>query len=331
MANVTYTFKDMNNVDDPLAVGTPVPKIRELVYTEVSRLVNVDPGNDNFARLRKGTALRLAGNYTSMFANDNTFLVVEGLGLKRFWPTTNTTTLLKNLTSGAPMAFADTPIGVFFTNGSDIGMVANDVAESMPIPDTTVFFDDVSVPSYKVPVPPGQFVQWFNGTLFTLAFEDGASWLYHTDGYALEVDERENYFQFPGVPKMLIAIDPGGLFVSCGEKTVYLRGDGADSFQETPIAPYPAIPHTAIVCKAEQFNIEGISGEVAIWASTRGICLGTSDGQLINLSQGKVSYQPGKTGAAIIRELNGDIHYVLSMQDTEKEYNAYIPRNITVG
>lgn len=329
MSNITYKFYGMNNVDDSASVGAPVPKIRDLVFTEVVRLTNVDADNNGIVKRRQGRTLLKAGNFSSMYANDDIFVAVSGYELLQVWPATATTTLLKTLISPNVMDFTETPVGIVFTNGEDIGVINNGSVEDIPEVAKYLSENPVPVPSNKVRVPPGQFVAWFNGMIYVLAFEFGESILYHTDGYSLELDDLENYFRGLGRPKMLAAVD-SGIYVSTGDTTVFLSGDGPEDFQERLVAHYPAIPHTSKTCKAELFNIDGVHGTVVVWASTRGICLGANDGQFINLSQGKVSYQPGKVGTAIIKELNGIVQYVVSMRNPSADYNKYTPKDVVI-
>jgi hypothetical protein len=103
---------------------------------------------------------------------------------------------------------------------------------------------------------------------------------------------------------MLQAVS-GGLWISDSESIYFLKGEIIPSQQEMPIqvkmAEYPAIEGTATKVQGSRIG-EGIPGIVVVFTSEEGICIGTEDGKLINITEKKIDLPSGLTGGGLYKD-----------------------------
>ena len=115
----------------------------------------------------------------------------------------------------------------------------------------------------------------------------------------------------------------GGLWVSTDKMICFLRGTANDDFAYEEKANYPAIPHAYGMTYGEKLTGLELADKVAVFGTRQGICVGTADGQLINLSKEKVSFNTGVDGSIMVRESDGNTHIVLSLDPSIKAFNPY--------
>lgn len=325
MPTTTYTFTGMNNVDDPANVGSPVPNIRQLIFTEMSAMVNADPDNHGGCALRPGQVSVSATATHSGWANPynpQEMLCVQGTDLKRLWPDGSLTTIRSRVTAGLRMAFCQVNDVIAYSNGIEQGIIeqGQDTAQFIPLD------------PFKLPMVAGQFLEWYNGRLYALK----NNVLYCSDsldtpGGIESMDERQNVVAvFDGMGTMLQRVD-NGLFVASGKETFFFQGadpwiDGG--FDQRSIAPYGAIPYTSVPVKADLLGIDGLNGWACIWTSERHVCIGGNSGFFLPVE--KLALKAGKEGAAVLRERNGTAHYLAVTRDTTGEYNQWQAPKIEV-
>lgn len=309
-----YRFLGMNNVLPPSEVGRPD---KNGVFREVVQIVNADPDEKGALSLRPGRNLGLPGiGCHSGWSNGREAYFVEGTALKRFYPPDSSAIVRLGLTPGLAMAFCQVNDVIAYGNGKERGVL--ETGQDMP----------AFVPNdpHKEPMVAGSLLAFFNGRLY--AARDKV--LYCSDsldvpGGIESMDERFCVVAvFASTIRLLQPVE-GGLFVSDSDETFFLSGTDpqAGEFRQRLVAPYPAIQGTAVGVKADQLRIDGLSGLVALWTSEQGICLGTSDGQMINLSEGTVAIDPGRQGAAILRRNKGQAHYLTVMRDPQPTANSF--------
>lgn len=331
MRNATYTFLGANNVDDPADVGAPLDS-RELVFTEVVKLVNVDPDNRGGAALRPGreqasVATGLHSGWSDPHTPDIGYFV-NGTFLNRVDAAGALTIVKYDLIPGRHVTFCQINDALVYSNGLQFGVIENG-ADTPPFTPTAPF---------KVRMVAGSAMEFYNGRLYTLVDNyDGTpgcalicSDSLDTPGGIESMDTRQNIVGvFRGAGKMVCRVeskDGGGLFVSAGDETFWLAGrdavlEGGFAAQES-VAPYAAIPGTARAIKGELLK-GNLSGNACIWASTRGVCVGAAGGVFLNVSEKKVSYPDGQVGTAVVREENGLVHYVFVLQGAGTAYNTF--------
>ena len=142
---------------------------------------------------------------------------------------------------------------------------------------------------------------------------------------ALSDDEDKRFsivISLDSMITMILRVD-GGLYVGSTTELHYL--DGTDpqegGFQDVWALPYGVILGTGIRVKGEIAPVAGMQGNCCIFASQRGIIIAGPGGNIFNLSQGKVSYEYGLTGKAMVREKNGLVHYLFTTSKTNPAYN----------
>jgi len=123
-------------------------------------------------------------------------------------------------------------------------------------------------------------------------------------------DLSRNYLPFEDRVSMLRPLPAGGMWVSTGKQTFFLPGTNPRETGPLKKADYPAIEHTDALIDLAKIGAGEMSGIGAIWTSTEGICIGSSDGQMINLTQRRISYPRSIFGAGICF----DDRYVATLQ-----------------
>lgn len=330
MPTVTF-FKTygMNNVDDPKDVGAPVPKIKQLIYTEGVLFENVDPNNNGGCSLRKGRETVYNGAPHSGWGNGNEAYFVENGQLKRFFPDNTATVIREAVAADRRMVYCQVNDIVVYSNGAQWGILEKGVDVPPFVP---------TLP-FKERMVAGEFIEYYNGRLYALKnLEElpGQSALYCSDsldvpGGIESMDERFNIVAvFDGTGSLLLAVDDG-LFVAAGNETFFFLGADpvVGGFDQRSKALYGAIPHASVSFKAELLGIDGVTGTAGMWASERNICIGGNGGFFLELD--KIAIQPGTEGAGILREQNGVAHCLFTVCNvTDEKYNAFQPRAIDV-
>lgn len=343
MAEITYTFKGMNNVSDPADVGAPDPKRRDLLFTEGVLLSNVDMDDNGGVSLRPGRiAVSNGAGYHSGWSNPNgteAYYVKAGV----LWRMTATVagnppvatpafTLIRSGLSNNPMNFVQINDVVRYSNGTQCGVIEGGVH-------TTPFTPTMQ---FKAPMVAGKYEEFYNGRLYALVDQyDGITGcaLICSDpmdvpGGIESMDERTNIVAvYSGAAKGICRVDDG-LFVSAGEETFFHGGGDPfldDGFNQKSVAPYAMVPGTVRHVRAEILGVDGLKGWACIWASTRGVCVGGNGGYFVNMTHEKVSYPAGTSGTALVREQGGVVHYLFVLQSpAASAYNAFLPRSVEV-
>ena len=98
----------------------------------------------------------------------------------------------------------------------------------------------------------------------------------------------------------------GGLWISDEEAIYFLGGEIVPTVLEMPKqikkADYPALEGSAIKISAGLVGIDGLSGIVAVFTTSEGICVESDDGNLINLTEKKIDLPSGLTGAGLYKD-----------------------------
>jgi hypothetical protein len=322
MGTVSYRFTGINNVEDPVGVDN----------TEAVSIVNADPDYEGNLSLRPGQLTVLAGSYHSGWSNPynpREGYFINGTLLNRLNLNGSITPVRFDMIPNIPVAFCQVNDVVAYSNGLLFGVIENGV-------DTVPFFP---VDQFKERMVAGTFMEWYNGRLYALVDNYAG-----TPGCALicsdamdvpggieSMDTRQNVVAvFEGKGAGMIRIesrDGGGLFVGTDRESFWLDiddpvADGGIKSQKS-VAPYGMIPGTILPVKAELLGIQGLMGNACLFATPRGICAGGNGGFFSNLTEKKISYQPGERGCAVLREVAGLVHYLLVMQGTGDAYNPF--------
>jgi hypothetical protein len=151
---------------------------------------------------------------------------------------------------------------------------------------------------------PGQLIEFFNSHMFIAT--DNVLW--YTKPYAFGlVDYRERYIQLPGRITLLKAVDDG-LYLSAAGATYFLKDPCTPNMVLTPVLPYAAIEGAALTIPDKK------EIEVA-WMSERGIVVGSTGGQVKNITEERIAVDTHTRGCLGVVEYNGDKRFIMISQD----------------
>lgn len=345
MPEVIYKFRGMNNVDNPAEVGAPASQTRGMtIFTEAVKLINIDPSKKGGGPLRVGRSLVLAvAGLDSGWSDPYVYNPTEGYFtngplLNRIDANGNISTIRYDMIPGLKVIFVQVNYVTVYSNGIQWGVIENGVDTAPFYPPATVLNQlGVYIPSYKERMVPGKFLEYFNGRLYALVdnYQGRACALICSDplmvpGHIESMDTRNNIVAtFDGEGTMLARIEAesgSGLFVGTTLETFWLSMQDAVAYEGVSayasVAPYGVVPGTVQPIKAERTALKSTSN-LQMWSSTRGVCVGGTGGMFINMTQDTVSYPPGQVGTAIVREQDGEVHYICSMKQPGTTYNAW--------
>lgn len=290
-------FNGINNVSDP----------HDLDAKDLVEAPNIDIDNKGKAKRRTGYTKQFtpSGRLHSMWSNDRICLFVDGDTLKSLDTAYNATTIRSNVSS-LPMDYVDVNEVVYYTSASVNGYVKNGVDNA---------YVDSGLNYMEVP-KKGQHIEFYNGRIYISQGHD----LWYTVGYtfesALRIDMRNGVMPFKDEITMIKAVDDG-LYVSIGaigdrSSVIFLTGQGPEDFIYKVVADYGAIEGTAIKPRSA-FVGDGIEGSTVIWASRKGICLGSNGGRFANLTAGRYEVTDNRYGAGYFRLRNGLPQYIATL------------------
>ena len=143
-----------------------------------------------------------------------------------------------------------------------------------------------------------------------------------------------SFFQF-ATDITMIAKTKTGLFIGCEDRTHCLLGTKPEEMQSLDVGT-GAIPGTLAYCNNIIELGDTISPpekkheSVPVWVSEEGIVAGNPVGRLFSLSQGKVKFSPGKEGASLYRQKNGDFQFLTSFYNGPDESSIGMNDDATV-
>lgn len=172
------------------------------------------------------------------------------------------------------------------------------------------------------------FLEFYNGRVYNLISSEGKAVLYFSDMWSADsMDERKCILAvFESTPTMLSRTDDG-LVVGTQNQIVYLQGNDpvGGSFKQTIVALYGAITNTVVRINGDKIESAKMQGRVSVFTTKQGICVVGNGGSFINLSLTNFSFPWSNQGAAFIREQEGQVYYVVSMNNaTNDPYNAEV-------
>lgn len=324
MSVVTYKHYGRNSVEDVLNVGAPVPKIRQLIFTEAADLVNADPDNDGGCSRRSGYVQRYVGDVRTMFANDDIFLFQEGATLRRFDVATYGATFLNlSLNPAVDANFCDVNGLIVYSDGTLIRKVYQGVDHGL-----TATTED-----FKEATPAGQVMAEFYRKILVGVGEV----LCVTDPDTVDyMDSRLCRFPLGGTITMIGPVDDGVYVSMVGRGTYFLVGGNQMEWSQPrnvrKVADYPAIPGTLVRMKAEKTGLEKVDGNLIMFATPRGYCYGLNGGVLLNATMDKVC--PGDefvSGTAILREQGRLRHYLTVLRTAAGLFHGEVVNTRTQG
>ena len=211
-------------------------------------------------------------------------------------------TSIRNVTQNARMSYIRDTNGakdvIYYSNGYEIGKIIDKVSYSW---DLGTYVGATTRKTFSAP-PVGHLLEVRSLRMFVA--KDNILWYSEPSAYN-QFRLAANYFIFPSRIRMVQAVD-SGLWVSDSENIYFLNGEIAPTMQEMPVqrkkADYPAIEGTAVKVPGSRIGNGEMQGIVIVFIIPKGICIGSGDGQLINLTERKIDLPLGLTGAGFYKD-----------------------------
>ena len=284
-------FSGVNNVDEMYRL---FPEIVEHSYVYPLREANNVLIDNTFAlKSRPGYASVLTGaDIHSLWSDGKRCFFVDGATLYEMDLAYNKK-VITTVTVGARISFAVANDRYYWTNEREIGYIRGSANNALMVPGR----------EFKQPLPAGSHIEYFMGCLFVSV----RNVLYISDPLCDYYDTRKGYRIFADDITMIRAVDDG-LYIS-DEKVHFIKGKGNDEFKKDEADPEPAIPFTDLRTSAKSMGY-GSPGDVAVWTSESGICVGDNSGTVKNLTEDRYHMNSYGGGAAFVRDENNVKHYI---------------------
>ena len=155
---------------------------------------------------------------------------------------------------------------------------------------------------FLVPLPPGDFVRWHNGRLFTakngaLFFSEALRPHLHNPAYGV--------IPFSGYIAFVESVGDG-LYVGDSRGVWFLSGTDPTKFEQRRVSTCRAVARSSIMVPPEHFPPKQVPAEppVAVWLSTSGYVVGMPGGTTVELQPDRLKVPSGLTGrsAFLLRE-----------------------------
>lgn len=143
------------------------------------------------------------------------------------------------------------------------------------------------------------------------------NYLYHSESFHFNWWKLGgNRFKF-ATNGVLLAKVWSGLFVGCEDRTKFMKGTEPEKMQEMDVGAgavsrKPAYCNNIIELGDTISPPEKKHHSVPVWVSKEGFVAGNPAGRLFSLSQRKVKFSPGATGAMLYRMKNGQFQVLSS-------------------
>ena len=282
------TTSGLNNVLEP----------HRLQYGEdggcpLAQAVNVIVDDGGGVRVRYGLSSKVSGPCHSLWSwGPYCFFVSEG-ALYRY--TTSGTAVLVHASCGDfPMYFEEFGGKIYCSNGVFRAILYDEMIESWNASVPTQFASDTRT----LGLP----------TSFTKICRH-AGRMYLVDGSYLWETEPSN----PGCVDLgagymtvgegitdIISVR-GGIYLSTATRTYFLSGSSKADFLPLDAHPSPIVPGTCTKITADQVGDGGmVQGVAAIWTSREGVCVGSEDGKVTNVTSRRIVFNKAVSGSATV-------------------------------
>lgn len=174
------------------------------------------------------------------------------------------------------------------------------------------------------PAPAGHIVEIHSGISYVV--DGNVAW--YSDPYSVERFRRaeSRFLQFPNRIQLFGSVG-NGIYVATESGTWFLQGHEPTSFRAHQVLSYGAIEGTAVKIDVEEEVEEGESKgsnqPALMWTTESGIVLGTSNGQVKNITENKYGFPGAQRGASIVKTTKGFTQLVTALQGTGSAPNKY--------
>lgn len=280
---------------------------------------NIDLDDSNQPRRRRGYKRVATGSYHSLTTVGDRTLVVRDGDLARVYPDYSVTVLRSDV-GPSRVVFVDVAGTTYFASRvssgkilpddtvQDWGAVTSAGKWHSPVVNPTSTLPDLNG-KLLGPPPMAEHLALFNGRIYLA--HDNVIWM--TELYLYDyVDRTRNFLQFESKITGLIAV-ADGIYVGTATAVWFLQGSQGQ-MQRTRMTPKGMIEHTATTIPAEALALqEPTFGEVAMFTSPSGICVGLASGTCFSLTRDKFELPDAIRGAAMHRREDGTDYYISAL------------------
>ena len=279
---------------------------------ELAEAVNVSIDDRGLPSLRNGSSPVAAGEYHSLFCGGgDCFAILEGVSsaaIVKIDTDLTMSVVRSGLSKGLRIGFAQTNTDTFYSNGVQNGFIRNGV--NYPWPVQTYRGPDADV-DFATSVPVANHIAFLQGGKCVISVGQHLFINHEPFKYGLFAPA----LGFIGFESDVSMICPAksGFFVSDQRQTWFFRkvDGGWYRYRQELVDTAPVIEWSLA---NEEILLSDIginsSGFGHVWASQEGICLGTEDGTVINLTKEKIKYPVGYARGACLIKGTSVIHTV---------------------
>lgn len=176
----------------------------------------------------------------------------------------------------------------------------------------------------------GDIVEYYNGRLYRAGRLDGIATVVCSKPIEYgTVDLRTHVAHVSGNDITMVGAVDDGLYVGTTTEVLFLQGDPEQGgFILRQVLPYGVIKGTRVRTNGLKCPVSQMTGSIIVFASYRGVCVAGNGGTVLNISQGRVEYDYGISGSAILREEHGLVHYLFQPSVGVETDNIYVPPTI---
>ena len=279
---------------------------------ELAQAVNISIDDRGLATLRQGDTEVVAGAFHSLFCDGgNCFVVKDGATsatLNRVNADLSLSVVRSGLSTGLRCEFAQTNTDTFYTNGVQHGFIRAGVNAAWPV--NTYRGPDADI-EFATSVPVANHLAFMQGGRCAISVGQSVFLNHEPFKYGLFAPAL-GFIGFESDVLMLCPVQ-AGFFVSDQRQTWFFRKvDGGWYHYKQELADAAPAIEWSLAAERVLLRDVGIDmpGFGRVWVSQEGICLGTDDGTVINLTKEKVKYPAGYARGACLVKGTTVIHTV---------------------
>lgn len=255
--------------------------------------VNIIVDDGGSFKRRYGRILRVEGPCHSLWSwGPYCFFVSEG-ALYRYYA--NGTTVQVHASCGdIPMYFEEFGGKVYCSNGVFRAILYDEIIESWNVSVPTQFASDTRTLGL-----PTSFTKILRHAGRMYLVDDLYLWETEPSNPGC-VDLGAGYMTF-GVGIIEAVSVRGGIYVSTDYDVKFLSGSSKEDFLLLDVHSSPIVPGTCAKIAGDQVGDGGmVRGIAAIWTSRDGVCVGSEDGKVINVTSRRLAFDKASSGAGVV-------------------------------
>ena len=279
---------------------------------ELAQAVNISIDDRGLATLRQGDSLITSGSFHSLFCDGgDCFVVQEGdssATLSKVNADLSLSVVRAGLSKGLRCEFAQTNTDTFYSNGVQNGFIRAGVNYAWPV--NTYRGPDADI-EFATSIPVANHLAFMQGGKCAIAVGQSLFINHEPFKYGMFA-QAIGFIGFESDVSMICPVQ-AGFFVSDQRQTWFFRkiDGGWYRYKQELVDAAPVIEWSLAAEKVLLRDIDiDLPGFGRVWVSQEGICLGTDDGTVINLTKEKVTYPDGYARGACLVKGTTVIHTV---------------------